>query len=79
MATRISFNQWLTLQVHGSALGLGDFAKRWVTSRGRLTRESVEARAHHECGQLPGVGAAAYDSYCQAIGLPTAPVTITAS
>lgn len=71
MSTRVSFNQWLTLQVHGSPLGLGEFAKKWVTGRGRLTRDSVEARAVAECGQAPGVGAAAYDAYCRAVGLPT--------
>ncbi len=71
MATRVSFNQWLLLQAHGSPLGLDTLAARWVTTRGRLTRQSVEERAVRECGQLPGVGAAAYDAYCAAVGLAT--------
>jgi hypothetical protein len=65
----VSFNQWLSLQRHSANLDLASLAVRWPTTRGRLTKESVERRAG-DLG-LPGVGYVAYAAYLQATSQPT--------
>ena len=58
----VSFNQWLSFQRNGPYALL---AQVWVTSRGRLTRNTVIDRA-----MALGIpyGGEAYDAYLAAIG-----------
>lgn len=60
--SKVSFNQWLSLQTSGDHAPL---AAKWKTQRGRLTRASVEARAV-ELGLPAGAGGTAFDHYLTA-------------
>lgn len=66
MATRVSFNQWLSLQKTGP---YAELAAKWKTTRGRLTRTSVMDRAAW-LGLTLGDGADAWDAYEAAVATP---------
>ena len=57
---KTSFNLWIKCQN-------GELAAKWVSRRGRLTRDSVEARAVREYNAKPGDGASAYDAYLASV------------
>ena len=63
---QISFNQYLEAQARNPASPYHALAKQWVTTRGRLTRDSAERR-------LSGAGAA-FDAYTNEV-VPTPNLT----
>lgn len=70
-APNVSFNQWLRMQKAPGAAHKG-LAEKWVTARGRLTRDSILAKGVRSGLTMPEVRQA-YDDYLQAIGLTSAP------
>ena len=61
MAKPLSFNKWITSDLR--PLELQSLTDAWVTTRGRLTRASVVARAVQEYGCTPQLAHAAWDAY----------------
>jgi hypothetical protein len=60
----VSFNMWLSLQGDGPFTPIRD---AWATTRGRLTRATVVARAVR-AGASADLAGRAYDAYCLAVG-----------